>query len=236
MNNSKNHIWTGLFIGIGLTVLGFFILQSARVMRFSNRYVNVKGLAEKEVKADVAIWPITFKEAGNNLSDLMRIVKKNKNIIVKFLKKQGFTDDEITVSPLATNDLTMDQYRTKPPQYRYITTTTITVYSHKVDAVRKAMGLVNELGQQNIAILPQNFDNKTQFLFTGLNKIKPGMVEEATANARKVAYKFAKDSGSKLGEIKSAYQGQFSITNRDSNTPYIKKVRVVVTMDYYLAD
>ena len=76
----------------------------------------------------------------------------------------------------------------------------------------------------------------TQFLFNGLNNIKPAMIEEATRNAREVAEKFAHDSGSKLGKIKRASQGQFSIDDRDSNTPYIKKVRIVSTVEYYLVD
>ena len=73
-----------------------------------------------------------------------------------------------------------------------------------------------------------------RFKFEGLNEIKPGMIEEATKNAREVGEKFAKDSGSRLGKIKTANQGTFSITDRDSNTPEIKKVRVVTSVTYYL--
>jgi len=98
------------------------------------------------------------------------------------------------------------------------------------------MKKVDQLGKKGIAIQPQDYDNRTQFLFTKLNEIKPGMVEEATAKGREVAIKFAKDSQSKLGKLKTARQGQFTISNRDSNTPYIKVVRVVVSMQYYLAN
>ena len=93
-----------------------------------------------------------------------------------------------------------------------------------------------QLGQDGIAINGQDYDARTQFLFTGLNRIKPGMIEEATRNAREVAEKFSHDSGSKLGKIKRANQGQFTIEDRDSNTPYIKRVRIVSTVEYYLVD
>ena len=93
-----------------------------------------------------------------------------------------------------------------------------------------------ELGKQGIAISGQDYNAKTEFLFTKLNEIKPEMVEEATKNAREVAERFAKDSKSRLGKIKRAKQGQFSIKDRDRNTPYIKKVRIVSTVEYYLSD
>lgn len=93
-----------------------------------------------------------------------------------------------------------------------------------------------ELGKLGIAITGETYESKTQFLFTKLTEIKPGMIEEATKNAREAAEKFAQDSKSRLGKIKKASQGQFSIEDRDSNTPHIKKVRVVSTVEYYLTD
>jgi hypothetical protein len=93
-----------------------------------------------------------------------------------------------------------------------------------------------DLGKQGVAISGQDYEYKTTFLFTGLNELKPAMVEEATRNAREVAIKFAQDSQSTLGKIRRASQGQFTIEDRDANTPYIKKVRVVSTVEYYLSD
>ena len=113
---------------------------------------------------------------------------------------------------------------------------TITVYSKNVDMVRQAMSSVIELGKQGVAISGQNYQNQTQFNFSGLNDIKPQMIEEATRNARLVAERFAADSKSRLGKIKSARQGQFSILDRDATTPHIKNVRVVSTVEYYLSD
>jgi hypothetical protein len=98
------------------------------------------------------------------------------------------------------------------------------------------MSKIIELGKQGIAISQQDYQSRTEFLFTNLNAYKPVMIEEATKNAREVAEKFAQDSHSKLGKIKKASQGQFSISDRDESTPHIKKIRVVSTIEYYLSD
>ena len=110
-----------------------------------------------------------------------------------------------------------------------------TVYSSRVSLIRKAMGVLSELGKVGIAFT-QGYQNQIEYLFNGLNAVKPEMIQEATANAREVAVKFAQDSNSKLGKIKRASQGQFSINSRDKNNPHIKKIRVVSTVEYYLSD
>ena len=94
----------------------------------------------------------------------------------------------------------------------------------------------SRLGKKGVVLAGNDFQNRTEYLFKRLNEIKPAMIEEATRNAREVAEKFAKDSNSRLGKIKQARQGQFSISDRDKNNPHIKKVRVVSTIEYYLAD
>ena len=94
----------------------------------------------------------------------------------------------------------------------------------------------SELLKQGIAIIGGDWEYKVSYDFTGLNDVKPQMIEEATKNARLAAEKFAKDSNSKLGKIKHASQGQFSIEDRDANTPFIKHIRVVTTIDYSLED
>ena len=226
----------GFFIMIGLVVLGWFIYASARFVKSRDRVVNVKGLSEREVKADIAIWPITFKQASNDLSLLYNDMEDKQKMLIDFLEKNGFTKDEITAGQFETSDRFADSYSSQNIQFRYISKNTVTVYSKQVELVRKAMNSIGKLGKRGIAIQPPNYDNHTEFLFTKLNEIKPEMVEEATAKAREVANKFARDSQSELGKLKSARQGQFSIYNRDSNTPHIKKVRVVTTMEYYLVD
>ncbi len=234
--NNGSVIIAGLFVGLGLTFLGLFIYKAIIHFKSTERVVTVKGLAEKEVKANIAIWPITFKQVSNDLESLYKDMENKQEILIRFLKDNGFSDEEISVSQMVTVDRQANDYYSQKINYRYSSKNTVTVYTEKVDHVRDVMKKVDQLGKKGIAIQPQDYDNRTQFLFTKLNEIKPGMVEEATAKGREVAIKFAKDSQSKLGKLKTARQGQFTISNRDSNTPYIKIVRVVVSMQYYLAN
>lgn len=235
-DNSNGLTGAGLFVMIGLVALGWFIYASARYIKSRDRVVNVKGLAERELKANIAIWPITFKQASNDLGALYNDMEDKQKMLIRFLEESGFSKEEITAGQFETTDRYVDSYSPQNIKFRYISRNTVTVYSEKVELVRKTMNGVGELGKKGIAIEPANYDNRTEFLFTKLNEIKPEMVEEATAKAREVANKFAHDSQSELGKLKSAKQGQFSIFNRDSNTPHIKKVRVVTTLEYYLVD
>ena len=227
----------GLFIFLGLAALGYLVSETALKVKKMDRVVTVKGLSEREVPADIAIWPIKFDEANNDLAALYAEVERHSGIVVAFLKQHGFAEGEITVSqPSILDRLAQNYGNTGSIKFRYTAATVVTVYTKRVDAVRNAMRHVVDLGKSGIALSGQNYENRTQFLFTGLNALKPNMIEEATTNAREVAEKFARDSDSRLGKIKTASQGQFSISDRDSSTPYIKKVRVVSTVQYYLSD
>lgn len=239
MNNKRivEAFVLGALLCIGLIVTGYLISGSVIKFKALNRTVVVKGLSEREVPANIAIWPIRFGEVDNDLNNLFSSMQRKNSLIAEFLKRSGFKEDEISISPPAITDRQAQTYA-NPDKilYRYSGDSTITVYTENVDLVRKTMKDLVELGKQGIAISAQQYDSRTEFLFTRLNDIKPEMIEEATKNAREVAEKFAKDSQSKLGKIKSARQGQFEINDRDSNTPYIKKVRVVSTLEYYLSD
>ncbi|ROH88304.1 SIMPL domain-containing protein [Pseudomethylobacillus aquaticus] len=220
---------------IGLTLLGYQIAQSIVDIKLLERSVEVKGLSEREVTADIAIWPISYNVADNDLGNLYLVLQdKNANVIA-FLKANGFEDKEISSSAPAVVDKQAREYNDgSASAYRYTATSTITVYSSKVEAVRDTMTKLADLGKQGIAIAGDAYS--TQFMYSKLNDIKPAMIEEATKNAREAATKFAKDSDSSLGKIKRANQGTFSIENRDSSTAHIKKVRVVSTVEYYLSD
>jgi len=227
----------GAFLCAGLVSVGLLVSNGALKIKSMDRTVTVKGLSERELPANIAIWPIRFSEADNDLTHLYSVIQEKTDIIVEFLKANGFGEGDISISQPAIVDRQAQGYAdSNRIKFRYSASSTVSVYSDKVDAVRETMKKVVELGKRGIAIGGQNYQTKTQFLFKKLNEIKPGMIEEATKNARKVAEKFAKDSNSKLGKIKKARQGQFSINDRDSNTAYIKKVRVVSTLEYYLAD
>jgi len=227
----------GALLCIGMALLGYFLSRSIIRIKALDRTVTVKGLSEREVPANIAIWPIKFNEADNELNNLFSTLQRKNGLVVEFLRNNGFEPDEIALSAPAIMDRQAQGYvDSNRIKFRYSGSSTITIYTKNVAIVRKTMKNLVELGKEGIAISGQDYNAKTEFLFTELNDIKPEMVEEATKNAREVAEKFAKDSKSTLGRIKRARQGQFSITDRDSNTPHIKKVRVVSTIEYYLSD
>lgn len=229
--------WVAAAILAAGMVAGSAILASSLIeFRAMERVVQVKGLSEREVAADSVIWPIKFNDVDNNLTTLVANLERKNEQIQAFLKLQGFSQKEITIAVPQIVDRQAGYYDPNANQMRYTASSTVTVYSSNVDLVHQAMAKLLELSKTGIAIAGQDYDSKPEFIFSGLNELKPDMIEEATRNAREVATKFAADSDSKLGKIKTASQGQFSITDRDSNTPYIKKVRVVATVDYYLSD
>ena len=222
---------------VGLTLLGWSVGSSLIRFKEFERTVTVKGLAEREVTADVAIWPVMFTAASNDLGGVYTSLDADAAKVTAFLRERGFGDDEITVAPPSVTDKLAQQWGGGGDVgLRYTATRTITVYTTRVDAVRAAKSGLAELGKQGLVIAGNEYQTKTEYIFTGLNDLKPAMIEEATRNAREVAEKFAADSQSRLGKIKRAQQGVFSISDRDANTPHIKKVRVVSTLEYYLAD
>ena len=219
-----------IIIAIGMVILGGSIEDGIE----KERIVTVKGLAEMEVPANKVTWPLVYKEVGNDLGTLYDKIKTTNRTIINFLKDKGITENEISVNAPEIIDMQAERYNTNPVPYRYNVTTVITVTSQQVDLVRSLISEQGELLKQGVAIIGGDYRYNIEYDFTGLNDIKPQMIEEATKNARESAMKFAKDSDSKLGKIIRANQGQFTIGNRDAHTPYIKHVRVVTTIDYSL--
>ena len=234
-NNSRVMLWSAALIAAGLVLLGWTLRSGIVHFKDSERVVTVKGLSEQEVKADRVIWPLMYKQVGDDLTVLYNNIEKTNGTIIAFLRSNGVDEKEITIAPSQLVDMA-ELYNPNAPRYRYSVTTVLTVVTDKVDLVRSLMQRQGDLLKQGVAVTGGDYQYRTQFLYTGLNTIKPGMIEEATANARTAAEKFAHDSKSKLGKIRSATQGQFSIEDRDENTPYIKSVRVVTTVEYYLKD
>ena len=228
-------ILSSFIVACGLSVLAMGIHSGIVDFKDRDRIVTVKGLSEREVKADKVTWPLVYKELGNDPSVMYSLLEQKNRVVVNFLKNGGISEDEISVNPPTISDRQADNYGNEIMNCRYKATSVITVTSANVDKVRSLMRRQAELMKQGIAIVSEEYGNNTiSYEFTQLNEVKPAMVEEATKNARLTAEKFAADSGSGLGEIRSATQGQFSIENRDANTPYIKRVRVVNTIVYML--
>lgn len=234
MNNAMK-ITMAVVVALGLLALGLCIRSGLRAIPDSQRTVDVRGLATREVPANRVTWPIVFKQVGNDLPTVYEQVSSTNDAIVKYLKDNGISDSDISISAPSMTDLTTDRYNTQPLPYNYSVQSVVTVSSDKVDKVRELINRQGELLRQGIAI-QSDYSYPITYEYTELNSIKPEMIAEATKNAREAANKFAEDSESKLGKIKSAYQGQFSIEDRDNYTPYIKTVRVVTTLTYFLED
>ena len=231
-----NKCFSGAAFILGMIILGVSLYATVGNFKSYDRCVTVKGLCEKEVMADKVIWPIVYKQGGNELGRLYNTVQDMNNTIIEFLHEAGVTADEITVNSPSILDTRTNLYSDRK-DYIYIVTAGVTVCSDKVDLVVKLQTQQAKLYEKGIPVgMEDNWAYPTTYSFTGLNDIKPAMIEEATINARQAAEKFAKDSKSKLGKIKTATQGQFSVSDRDNNTPYIKNVRVVTNVVYYLKD
>ncbi|MDD2557637.1 MAG: SIMPL domain-containing protein [Desulfuromonadaceae bacterium] len=236
-NSKTSALILGLCIFIGLASLGYLLGNAAIKFKEYERTVTVKGLSERECAADIVIWPIQFTEASNKLEELYGSIEHSTEKIKTFLEKNGVSKEEITFTAPSITDKSAQQYGGQEnAEFRYTAIQIVTVYSKSIGSVRNIMGSLSELGKQGIVFTGGTYESQTEYLFTSLNDVKPEMIEEATTKAREVAEKFASDSKSTLGKIKTASQGQFSIDARDKNNPHIKNVRVVSTVTYYLSD
>lgn len=224
----------GFFCGLGIAIAGWLLFVAANTYIASKRTINVKGLSEKIVRADLVNWPITFKTTGNNLPELQNLIESNRTSVRHFLTSCGFDQTEMSDTPLSVVDY-YSNYGNDKPIYRYLIQTTVLLRSDKIDIVKKAMGNTGVLINQGIVLDVPQYGNTTEFMYTKLNTIKPDMLKEATQNARQAAEQFAKDSNAIIGTIKSAQQGLFSIEDRDANTPDWKKIRVVSTVEFLIA-
>jgi hypothetical protein len=232
----ENRIFAAALIALGLVCLGWFIKAGIEDFASKDRKVNVKGLAEQEVEADKVTWPIVSKEVGNDLPGLYDKIGTTQKKIKAFLLRSGIKETELTENAPQVIDLQAREYGDNNKSYRYIVTSVITVTSSNVKQVRQIIARQGDLLKEGVAIVDGGYENPVKYEFVSFREMKPKMMQEAIENAEKTAQQFAENSHSKLDKIVSADQGQFSIENRDDNTPYIKKVRVVTTVTYSLKD
>ena len=230
----KSRVWLGVFIMAGLLFLGAMLPVSVEKYKSFDRTVTVKGLCEKEVMADKVIWPIVIKVAGNDYASVFKQIEQQNETVRRFLVDGGVRPEDITLGTIEVSDAKMDTYDNNRAM-RFIIKCITTVCSSDVERVRTLIASQNKLIEKGV-ILSSDWESVITYNYESLNDIKPGMVEEATKNARAVGEKFAQDSNSRLGKIKTASQGTFSISSRDSNTPWIKTVRVVNLVTYYIVD
>ena len=244
----------GLCIMAGLTLGGWLLGSQIKAIKLADRYVTVKGLVERTVKSDTAIWSLNFKEAGNDLPQVFARSEQDKATVIKFFADQGVSPSEISSGQIQVTDTQTNEYGNNRPLNRYIVQQAVTVESPDVDKIARAGAKTATLVQAGIVLAAGGPGGLSgiQYKFTGLNALKPDMITEATRNARAAADRFAADSGSQVGAIRSANQGVFSITaggpggassggdeaaynaEQQADASIMKKIRVVSTIDYYL--
>ena len=225
----KNMIQGGSIV-LAALVLGLFMVWTVKTLKSYDDTVKVRGLCEKEVPADRVVWRISYSEKSNSLADLRMVLKRNNDIIAGKLREAGFSEEEIKVGNANYDDRYSYSNDVSRITYRYQANQTVTVFTNKLDLVRKLQQtLETDLVNQNILA-----NSWADYQYLGLNTIKPSMIAESLENARTAADEFAKNSHSRIGKMRTASQGYFEVEDLDENTPQVKKVRVVTTVEYYL--
>lgn len=228
-----------IIVAFGLLFVGFFPGYYYYKSKFEFNAVSVKGLAEQDVEADLAIWEIKYVATGNDLVKTKNDLEKQTDAILAFLHENNFSDNEIELGGMETNDLMANPYRgNEAITSRFILTKSLTVRSNQVHNIAETYTKTGDLINSGV-VFENQYNSPISYIFTKLNDIKPQMLEQATRNARQAALEFAKSSDSKVGKIHYANQGVFSILPRDNaNASEVqqinKKVRVVATVEYFL--
>jgi hypothetical protein len=231
----RSFLVLGLSLILGLAVFGAQIGRAVRIGREFEQYLSVKGLSEREVKANLAIWPIRFSVAAEDLGVLQEKMETNSAIVLSFLRDNGIDASEIVQGlPIVSDREDERLQRQTPTLPRYRGVVSLVVRSANVNVVKKAIQRGETLLSKGVGVVGNDAENEIHFIYTALNDIKPDMIREATGNARASAEKFAQDSKSKVGKIRTASQGVVEIEDRDPASPEWKRVRVVTTVDFFL--
>jgi uncharacterized protein len=232
----------GIVLALGVAIGGGLIGWGFARGRSTDRYVEVKGLAEREVAADLALWPLRFVASANDLAAAQAQITRSTEQVVEFLKRYGIDASATELQNLQVSDSNTNQFQRDTTGPRFVIQQTVMVRLNKPEVVRAASQRVSELVSAGV-VLSQGGEygiGGPTFVFTRLNDLKPAMIAEATANARAAADQFARDSGSGLGGIRQANQGVFVILPRDQapgvneGSQLQKIVRVVSTVQYFL--
>jgi hypothetical protein len=241
---NKDRAWIpALLIALGLILGGGLIGRGFAEGRRADRFVTVKGLAERDVQADLALWPIRFVATDNDLRQAQARIEQSKASILAFLANHGIDSTRVEMLGLEVTDVLANPYRSGPTDSRFIITQTLMVRSEDPALVAGVSQRIGDLVEAGVVLSSERGPSSgPTYLFTKLNELKPEMIAAATANAREAARQFAQDSGSRLGKIRRANQGVFVILARDrapgmmEENQLHKTVRVVSTVEYYLAD
>lgn len=230
-----------LVLAAGLVGTGWLVGDGVS-RRGADRWVTVKGISEREVRADLALWPLRFVATGDDLPRVQQQSRTDADAVRRFLTGAGLPAEAIEVQGVEVTDVLANAYRSGPIESRFIVAQTLMVRSTDVDRVAAVSQRVGELVDAGVVLSSEGGGGGPYYLFTQLNDVKPAMIAEATKRAREGAEQFAADSGSRVGGIRRANQGLFQILARDdvpgTSEPrqIAKTVRVVSTVDYLLED
>ncbi|MCU0303270.1 MAG: SIMPL domain-containing protein [Thermoanaerobaculales bacterium] len=230
-----------IVVALGVAAAGWLIGSGFTAGRAGDRYVSVKGVAEREVDADIAFWPLRFVAADDDLGAVQQRLTRDTGLVMEFLERAGVPAEQVSVQGLEVTDQNANPYRSGEVGSRFIVAKTLMVRSDDPPRIRAASQRVGELVDAGVVLSSQGGPSQgPTYLFTRLNDHKPAMIAEATAAAREAATQFAADSGSRLGGIRTANQGVFVVLARD-RTPGVseenqleKTLRVVSTVEYLL--
>ncbi|MCK6370299.1 MAG: SIMPL domain-containing protein [Gammaproteobacteria bacterium] len=225
----------GVLVALGLAAGGYFIGDGLYAARASERFVTVRGFAEREVPADLVLWPITYQVTASDLPTLQARIEQGATRIEAFLDGK-FARGEVTrTAPRVTDYAAQAQPGGGRPAERFMAEAGVLVRTASIAEAQGLMARAGELVKAGVA-LTRNWEYPTQYLFTQLESIKPAMIAAATKDARGAAEQFALDSGARVGVIRNAQQGLFTIEDRDPLSPEWKRVRVVTTIQYLLEE
>ncbi len=233
----RSFLVLGMSLILGLAIFGNQIGRAVKTGREFDRFLSVRGLSEREMKATLAIWPLKFSAYAEDLAALKAAMENDRALVISFLKENGIETNEITQGLPDVSDREDERIQTKAPTLaRYRGVMTLVVRSPHVDVVKKAIQGVDALLEKGVALAGNENMDRISFIFDAdaVNTVKPDMIKEATANARVAAEKFAQDSKSKVGRIRRATQGTVEIEDRDVASPEKKIIRVVTTVDFFL--
>jgi hypothetical protein len=227
----SSSVVAALLIAVGLAAGGYFVGQGISERGAGRRLISVKGLSEREVPASVATWSIGYSANGNDLAEINKKLADSTKAVAAFLKEAGFAEADLSVQPPSLQDTTMEvrEKDVPPPPERYKAYQSVLLRTSKVDLIKPALASASNLMVSGVLLSGKSEPN---YIFNQVNEIKPGMIQEATKNARIAAEQFARDSQTTLGKLRSATQGWFKVDDRDPATPERKVVRVVVDVEY----
>lgn len=234
---STSSLLAGLAIGLGVSIAGYLLAHAIRDFRAADRHVSVRGLSERAVSADYATWSIHFTVIGEDFEPAQAESDAKLGEMRQFLVSHGIADADIVPEQTVVQDRRANMYDPNNAP-RYLVRAGLTVRTSNVRPVKAASLDTNRLVRAGILLEP----SRPVFSFTQLNSLKPDMLAEATASARIAAEQFAKDSKSRVGAIREASQGVFSIDDAYPGDPehgqgghsLEKKVRVVTTISFFL--